>query len=45
MYLVDKNGYIRYWWYGELDWKGAGGHKLMQKRIERLLAEPGPGKE
>ncbi|MHC4168762.1 MAG: redoxin domain-containing protein, partial [Planctomycetota bacterium] len=21
-YLIDKNGYVRYWWYGELNWQG-----------------------
>ncbi len=40
VYLVDKRGRLRYWWYGELDWQGAGGHKLMRQRIDQLLAEP-----
>lgn len=39
VYLIDKTGYIRYWWYGELNWQDAGGQKIMQKRIEELLAE------
>jgi peroxiredoxin len=39
VYLVDKRGYIRYWWYGELNWKGAGGQEIMAGRIEELLAE------
>ena len=39
VYLIDKNGYVRYWWYGELDWKGAGGQKIMGRRIAELLAE------
>lgn len=39
VYLVDKRGYLRYWWYGELNWKGAGGQNTMQQRIEELLAE------
>lgn len=39
VYLVDKQGYIRYWWYGELNWQGANGEKLMRLRIEELLAE------
>ncbi len=38
-YLIDKKGRVRYWWYGELDWKGAGGQNLMRARIEELLAE------
>lgn len=39
VYLIDKKGHIRYWWYGELNWKEAGGQKIMAKRIEELLAE------
>ena len=39
VYLIDKNGAIRYWWYGELNWQGAEGEKLMRSRIEQLLAE------
>jgi peroxiredoxin len=42
VYLIDKQGRLRYWWYGELDWQGAGGHKLMRQRIDQLLAEPDP---
>jgi peroxiredoxin len=40
VYLVDKQGRLRYWWYGELDWEGAGGQKIARQRIEQLLAEP-----
>ena len=39
VYLIDKQGRIRYWWYGELNWKGAGGQEIMERRIEELLAE------
>jgi peroxiredoxin len=39
VYLVDKAGNVRYWWYGELDWQGAGGQHLARKRIDELLAE------
>jgi hypothetical protein len=39
VYLIDKSGYIRYWWYGELNWKDAGGQLIKQQRIEELLAE------
>jgi thiol-disulfide isomerase/thioredoxin len=40
VYLVDKKGYIRYWWYGELNWEKNKGEALMRSRIEELLAEP-----
>lgn len=39
VYLIDKNGRVRYWWYGELNWKEAGGQKIMAAKIEELLAE------
>jgi len=42
VYLVDKCGYLRYFWPGELKWKGATGDKWMAERIEELLAEPYP---
>lgn len=41
VYLVDKRGYVRYWWYGELNWQGAKGEEIMRVRIEQLLAEEG----
>jgi peroxiredoxin len=39
LYLIDKRGYVRAWWYGELNWQGAEGEKIMRARIEELLAE------
>lgn len=39
VYLIDKRGYVRYWWYGELNWQGAEGEKFMRSKIEELLAE------
>lgn len=39
VYLVDKHGRVRYWWYGELDWQGAGNQKVVERQIEQLLAE------
>jgi len=42
VYLVDKRGYLRHFWPGELKWQGATGDQWMRERIEELLAEP-PG--
>ena len=39
VYLIDKEGYVRFWWYGEMDWKDTNGHQIMRKRVEELLAE------
>ncbi|XZE18609.1 redoxin domain-containing protein [Pirellulaceae bacterium SH449] len=39
VYVVDKNGYIRSWWQGELNWQGATGDKTIEKLIDELLAE------
>ena len=41
VYLIDKQGYIRYWWYGELNWRGNEGEKIMRQHIEELLKESG----
>jgi len=40
VYLVDKRGYLRHFWPGELKWQGATGDQWMHDRIEELLAEP-----
>jgi thiol-disulfide isomerase/thioredoxin/cell division protein ZapA (FtsZ GTPase activity inhibitor) len=39
VYLVDRRGRIRYWWYGELNWQGNQGEARMRQRITELLAE------
>lgn len=39
VYVVDKNGYIRHWWQGELNWNGATADKTIENVIEQLLAE------
>jgi len=39
VYLIDRRGYVRYWWYGELNWQGAEGEAWMRSRIDELLAE------
>jgi thiol-disulfide isomerase/thioredoxin len=42
VYLIDKQGRVRYYWVGELEWKGAGGEAKMRALIEQLLLEPVP---
>ena len=39
IYLIDKQGFVRYRWDGELGWKGAKGKAIMEKKIDELLAE------
>ncbi|MCR9291793.1 MAG: redoxin domain-containing protein [bacterium] len=39
VYVIDKNGYIRQWWQGELNWNGATGDEVIQKLITELLEE------
>lgn len=39
VYLIDKRGRVRQWWYGELNWEGARGEELLRQRIAALLAE------
>ncbi|TWU51869.1 redoxin domain-containing protein [Rubripirellula reticaptiva] len=39
VYVVDKNGYIRHWWSGELNWKGATADKTIEQVVDKLLAE------
>lgn len=39
VYLIDRRGFVRYWWYGELNWQDARGEPWMRDRISQLLAE------
>ena len=39
VYLVDKRGRVRFWWYGELNWQGGHGEEYMRQKIAELLAE------
>lgn len=39
VYIIDKQGRLRYWWYGELDWEGAGHQEVARRQIDQLLAE------
>lgn len=39
VYLVDKVGRVRYWWYGPLQKEGATGDQWLTERIEGLRSE------
>ena len=39
VYVIDKNGYIRFWHQGELNWDGATVEKTIEKIVDELLAE------
>ena len=39
VYVVDKKGFIRSWWQGELNWQGATGDKTIETLVDQLLAE------
>ena len=39
LFVVDANGIVRYHWYGELNWQGAGGEKKIAQVLDTLLAE------
>jgi peroxiredoxin len=39
VYVIDKQGYIRFWWQGELNWQGATVDKTIETLVEDLLQE------
>jgi thiol-disulfide isomerase/thioredoxin len=39
VYLVDKKGKVRFWWYGELGWQGAKGEQWITDKIDMLMRE------
>lgn len=39
VYLIDKEGIVRWGWQGELGWKGAQGEKHMRDKIEEMLKD------
>jgi thiol-disulfide isomerase/thioredoxin len=39
VYLIDRQGQVRSWWYGELNWQGATGESQMRERIAALIGE------
>lgn len=40
VYIVDRQGYVRQFWPGELKWQGTDGEKFMRDQIDKLLTEP-----
>lgn len=41
--LIDRRGYVRNWWIGELNTRTARGEQQFEQRIRALLAEPAEG--
>lgn len=39
VYLIDKQGFLRRWWEGELNWQGATGEQQLRATIEQMLEE------
>lgn len=39
VYVIDRKGYIRMWWQGELNWEGATQDKRIAEFVEQLLEE------
>ena len=39
VYVIDKKGYLRRWWQGELRWKGADTDQQLESFIEDLIEE------
>jgi len=39
IYLVDRDGFVRYWWYGELNYQGAKTEPYLRARIQELIDE------
>ncbi len=39
VYVIDKRGYLRHWWQGELNWQGATGDKTIEQIVEKILDE------
>ena len=39
IYLIDKRGQVRHRWDGELEYRNAGGDRILHAKIEELLSE------
>lgn len=37
IYVIDREGYIRLWWQGELNWQAAKGDQAIEELVEKLL--------
>lgn len=37
VYVIDREGYIRLWWQGELNWQGAKGDQTIEDLVDKLL--------
>ena len=41
VYLIDRQGNVREWWYGELQWGGRDGERHLRNKIQALMRESG----
>ncbi len=39
VYVIDKQGYLRHWWQGELNWQGATFDKTIHELVKNLIQE------
>lgn len=39
VYVIDKSGFVRMWWQGELNWQGATGDQKIEDLVAILLKE------
>jgi peroxiredoxin len=39
VYIIDKKGHVRYWWYGEMNFGDNRGEEIMRRNIQKLLLE------
>lgn len=40
VYVIDKQGFVRFWWQGELRWQGATADQKIEQLVAELLREP-----
>lgn len=39
VYVIDKKGFVRSWWQGELKWQGATGDQQIHDLVKKLMGE------